>query len=197
MNGVLGAISLLAGIPITLIGLVGMGPQVNVHRIRPWSAAAWVFRVGSLLMIIGLLLSLASGLERELIRVSLILGTACVISCAVIVHHEWVQAGDQARADFRLQHSPLLIVAWLGSMALGAVVMIGLATNMMIPTLNWLMLFEMLISFGLLVGIQSSTERQRANFMLVQSFSLQAYITGVIVIVLGLILLIKSGSAVL
>jgi hypothetical protein len=192
LNSVLSVISLLVGILVTLIGLVGMGPQVNVHRIRPWSVAAWVFRVGGLLMIIGLLLSLTSGLERELIRVSLILGTACVIACAVIVHHEWVQAGEQAQSDFRLQHSPLLIALWLGSMALGAVVIIGLATNMMIPTLNWLILFELLISFGLLAGIQSSSERQRANFILIQSFSLQAYIVGVIVIVLGLILLIKS-----
>lgn len=194
MNSVLGVISLLAGIPITLIGLVGMGPQVNVHRIRPWSAAAWVFRIGSALMIIGLLLSLASGLERELIRVSLILGTACVISCAVIVHHEWVQAGDKAQANFRLQHTPLLIVLWVGSIALGAVVIIGLATDLMTPTLSWLMLFEMLISFTLLANIQSSTERQRANFILMQSFSLQAYIVGVIVMVIGLILLIKSSS---
>jgi len=190
-----GVISLLVGIPVTLIGLVGMGPQVNVHRIRPWSVAAWVFRIGSVMMIIGLLLGLAAGLERELIRVSLILGTAFVISCAVVVHHEWVQAGDQAQADFRLQHTPFLIVSWLGSIALGAVVIIGLATNLMTPTLSWLMLFEMLIAFGLLAGIQGSTERQRANFNLMQSFSLQAYIVGVIVTVLGLILLIKSGSA--
>lgn len=195
MNSGLGTISLLVGIPILLIGLVGMGAQVNVHRIRPWSVAAWVFRIGSVLMIIGLLVNLASGLERELIQVSLIPGTACVISCAVIVHHEWVQAGDKALPDFRLQHTPLLIVAWFGTMALGAVVIIALATNLMTPTLSWLMLFEMLMAFGLLASIQSSSERQRANFILIQSFSLQAYIVGVMVMVPGLILLIKSGSA--
>ena len=187
-------VSLMLGIAFTLIGLVGMGPQVNVHRIRPWSAAAWVFRTGSALMIIGLLLNLSSGLDSALVIVSLIMGTACVISCAVIIHHEWVQAGHNGQPDFRLQFSPVLIVLWLGTMLLGVVVIAGLATHMLVPTLNWLMIFEMLIGFALLFGIQLSAERRRANFLLTQSFSLQAYILGLIIMVLGLILLVKTGS---
>ncbi len=189
-----GALILLIGIPILLIGLVGMGPQVNVHQIRPWSAAAWVFRIGGALMIIGLLLSLSGGLDRALVTVSLILGTACLISCSVIVHHEWVQAGHHDQPDFRLQHSPLLIVLWLGTMLLGAAVIVGLATNMLVPTLNWLMAFEMIIAFALLLGIQISAERRRANFQLTQSFSLQAYVLGLIIMVLGLIILVNGGS---
>src|SRR4249920_1699403 len=78
---VISPLILLLGIPITLFGLVGMGPQVNVHRIRPGSIAAWVFRIGGALMIIGLLLNLWGGLERALVTVSLIIGTACVVSC--------------------------------------------------------------------------------------------------------------------
>ncbi|MBA3869316.1 MAG: hypothetical protein H0X30_09185 [Anaerolineae bacterium] len=187
-------IILLLGIPITLIGLVGMGPQVNVHQIRPWSAAAWIFRLGGALMIIGLLLSLSSGLDRALVVVSLIMGTACVVSCSVIVHHEWVQAGHVGQPDFKLYFSPVLMVLWLGTMALGAVVIAGLATNMTVPTLYWLMVFEMIIPLALLVGIQISAERRRANFHLGQSFSLQAYILGLLVMVLGLILLVKTVS---
>ena len=180
-------VSLMLGIAFTLMGLVGMGPQVNVHHIRPWSAAAWVFRFGSALMIIGLLLNLSSGLDSALVIVS-------VISCAVIIHHEWVQAGHNGQPDFRLQFSPVLIVLWLGTMLLGVVVIAGLATHMLVPTLNWLMIFEMLIGFALLFGIQLSAERRRANFLLTQSFSLQAYILGLIIMVLGLILLVKTGS---
>ena len=184
-------IALLLGILMTLIGLVGMGPQVNVHRIRPWSAAAWVFRIGGAFIIAGLLLSLSRGLDRALVTVSLILGTACVVSCAVIVHHEWVQAGHVGQPDFHLNFSPLLMVLWIGTMLMGAVLIIGLAAGWMSGTLQWLLVIEMSIPFALLVGIEISTERQRANFSLMQSFSLQSYIIGVIVMVLGLILLVK------
>ena len=187
-------IILLLGIPITLIGLVGMGPQVNVHQIRPWSAAAWIFRVGGALMIIGLLLSLSSGLDRALVVVSLIMGTACVVSSAVIVHHEWIQAGHAGQPDFKLQFSPLSLVLWIGTMVLGAAVIGGLATNLVVPTLQWLLIFEMVIGFASLMNIQFSAERRRANFSLSASFSLQAYIIGLLVMVLGLILLVKTVS---
>jgi hypothetical protein len=182
----------LIGIPITLLGLVGMGPQVNVHRIQPWSFAAWVFRLGGLLMITGLLLNLFSGLDRALVMVSLIIGTACVVACAVIVHHEWVQAGDANQPDFHLHFSPVLMVLWLGTILGGAVLIVGLAASWITMTLQWLIIIEMSMPFALLLGIQISTERRRANFALTQSFSLQAYIFGVIMMVLGLILLVKT-----
>ena len=169
-----------------------MGPQINVHRIRPWSAAAWVFRLGGVLMSVGLLLSLSSGLDRALITVSLIMGTACLISCAVIVHHEWVQAGHVGQPDFQLHFSPLLVMLWLGTMLCGVVLIVGLAANWITMTLEWLIVIEMSMPFAFLVGIQSSVERRRANFVLTQSFSLQAYILGVILMVLGLILLVKT-----
>lgn len=182
----------LVGIPILLVGLVGMGPQVNVHRIRPWSIAAWIFRIGGALISIGLLLSLSSGLDLALIIVSLILGTACVISSSVIVHHEWIQAGHAGQPDFKLQFAPLSLILWIGTMILGVIVVVGLAAQMVVPTLSWLITFEMLMGFGLMLNIQTSAERQRANFALTQSFSLQAYILGVIGMVLGLILLVKA-----
>ncbi len=171
-----------------------MGPQVNVHRIRPWSIAAWVFRVGCSLMIVGLLLSLSTGLDRALVTVSLIMGTACVVSCAVIVHHEWVQAGHVGQPEFKLHFSPVLMVLWLGTMVVGAVLIIGLAASWMSSTLQWLLIIEMSIPFALLLGIQISAERRRANFQLTQSFSLQAYAMGVIMMTLGLIILVKAGS---
>jgi hypothetical protein len=187
------ALFVLVGIPILLVGLVGMGPQVNVHRIRPWSAAAWVFRIGGAFISIGLLLSLSSGLDSALIIVSLILGTACVIASSVIVHHEWIQAGHAGQPDFKLQFAPLSLILWIGTMMLGTIVIVGLAAQMVVPTLSWLIIFEMLMGFGLMLNIQTSAERQRANFVLTQSFSLQAYIIGVIGMVLGLILLVKGG----
>ena len=190
----IGALILLIGIPITLIGLVGMGPQVNIHQIRPWSAAAWVFRVGGALMMIGLLLSLSSGLDRALVIISLIMGTACVVSCSVIVHHEWVQAGHVGQPEFKLHFSPVLMVFWLGTMVVGALLIIGLAASWMSSTLQWIIIIEMSIPFALLLGIQISTERRRANFQLTDSFSLQAYVVGVIMMVLGLIILVKFGS---
>lgn len=187
----LGTLILLVGIPIGLIGLVGMGPQVNVHRIRPWSAAAWVFRVGAVLMIIGLLLSLSIRLDHALVTVSLIMGTAFVVSCSVIVHHEWVQAGHIGQPDFKLHFSPLLMALWLGTMLVGAVLIVGLAVSWMSRTLQWLLIIEMTIGLALLVCIQTSAERRRAHFDLAQSFSLQAYVMGVIMMVLGLIILVK------
>ncbi|MBI1278978.1 MAG: hypothetical protein GC179_12690 [Anaerolineaceae bacterium] len=187
-------LALILGIPIVLIGLVGMGPQVNVHRIRPWSIAAWVFRIGGTLMIIGLVLSLSSGLDRALVSVSLIMGTACVVSCAVIVHHEWVQAGHVGQPDFKLHFSPVLVVLWLGTMLVGVVLIIGLAANWLSSTLQWFIIIEMSIGFALLLGIQISTEKRRANFELTRSFSLQAYVIGIIILMLGLIILIKVRS---
>ena len=169
-----------------------MGPQVNVHRIQPWSFAAWVFRIGGALMIIGLLLNLWGGLERALVTVSLIIGTACVVSCAVIVHHEWVQTGHAEQPEFHLHFSPVLVALWLGTMLGGAILIVGLAANWITMTLKWLIIIEMSIPFALLIGIQISTERRRANFSLSQSFSLQAYTVGVILMVLGLILLVKT-----
>jgi len=189
---VLGTLILLVGIPIGLIGLVGMGPQVNVHRIRPWSIAAWVFRLGGVLMIIGLLLSISTGLDRALVTVSLIMGTAFVVSCAVIVHHEWVQAGHVGEPEFKLYFSPVLIGLWLGTMLVGSVLIIGLAASWMSSTLQWLLIIEMSIGLALLMGIQTSTERQRAHFDLTRSFSLQSYVVGVIIMVLGLIILVKA-----
>jgi len=174
-----------------LIGLVGMGPQVNVHRIRSGSIAAWVFRIGGALMMIGLLLSLSSGLDRALVIVSLIMGTACVVSCSVIVHHEWIQAGHMGQPDFQLHFSPLMLVLTVGTMLIGAVLIIGLAAGWMSSTLQWLIAIEMIVGFALLLGTQFSAERRRAAFSVSQSFSLQAYILGVIVMVLGLILLVK------
>ena len=143
-------------------------------------------------MIIGLLLSLSGGLDRALVMVSLIIGTACVVSCAVIVHHEWVQAGDTNQPDFQLHFSPMLVVLWLGTILGGAVLIVGLAASWITMTLQWLIIIEMSVAFALLLGIQISTERRRANFVLTQSFSLQAYIVGVIMMVLGLILLVKT-----
>jgi hypothetical protein len=187
----LGALILLVGIPILLIGLVGMGPQVNVHQIRPWSAAAWIFRIGAALMIVGLLFSLSSELDRALVMVSLIIGTACVISCAVIVHHEWVQAGHVGQPDFKFQFSPGLVVLWLGTMLVGVVLIIGLAAGWTNSTLQWLLVIEMSIGLVLLAGIQASAERRRANFALSDSFSLQAYVFGVVIMVPGLIMLMN------
>jgi hypothetical protein len=185
-------VALMLGIPITLIGLAGMGPQVNVHRIRPWSFATWVFRLGATLMIIGLLLSLSTGLDRALVMVSLIIGTACVVSCTVIVHHEWAQAGHADQSDFQLHFLPMLVALWLGTMLCGAVLIVGLAASWITMTLQWLIVIEMSMPFALLVGIQISSERRRANFSLTESFSLQAYTLGVIMMVLGLILLVKT-----
>lgn len=193
VNTVLSILILLLGIPVTLFGLVGMGPQVNIHRIRPWSIAAWVFRLGGTLMIVGLLLNLSTGLDRTFTIVSLIMGSACVVSCAVIIHHEWVQAGHVGQPEFKLHLSPLLIVLWLGSMLCGAVLIVGLTANWITMTLQWLIVAQMSLPFAFLLGIQISPERRRANFLVTQSFSLQAYIIGVIVMVLGLILLVKAG----
>ena len=69
-------------------------------------------------MIIGLLLNLWGGLERALVTVSLIIGNSlCGIVCAVIVHHEWVQAGHAGQPEFHLHFSPSVGCAlWLGTM---------------------------------------------------------------------------------
>lgn len=143
-------------------------------------------------MIIGLLLSLSSGLDHALVTVSLIIGAAFVVSCSVIVHHEWVQAGHVGQPDFKLHFSPVLIGLWLGTMLVGAVLIVGLTASWMSSTLQWLLIIEMSIGLALLIGIQTSAERRRAHFDLAQSFSLQAYVVGVIMMVLGLIILVKA-----
>ena len=75
----------------------------------------------------------------------------------------------------------------------GAILIVGLAANWITMTLKWLIIIEMSMPFALLVGIQISTERRRANFVLTESFSLQAYMLGVIMMVLGLIILVRPA----
>lgn len=110
-------ILIVLGALLSLAGLVAIAPQVQVHRIDARSKAAWLFRGGAGLLILGQLVGLASSLEPSLVTVSLIMGGAILFGGLAVGSHERQQASFQLKTSLSLQMVGVgvvvLLLAWL------------------------------------------------------------------------------------
>lgn len=93
----------ILGVLLSLAGLVAVGPQVRVHQIAVNSKAAWLFKIGSAVLILGELFGVATSLDPTLVTVSLLMGGAILFASLAIGSHERQQDNFDFKASFSLQ----------------------------------------------------------------------------------------------
>jgi hypothetical protein len=170
-----------AGILIMLIGLVWVGTQVNVHRIRPMSAAGWVWRAGTALIAVGLILGLA---DPVVVQVSRLIGAMLAAASIIVVGHEWSQAGEANDKEYHLHPTRLMLGLMAGSLLVSLLVMLGAGIGASWTLWATLALFALLLIFWWQVVI--SPGRAEVGFDAWRSISLQMSIAGVLLLVIGL-----------
>ncbi len=75
-----------------LFGLVLIAPEVRIHQIAVYSRGSWVYRVGALLSLIGLLALILGNGASEIASVGLVTGIAGVLGGLFMWNHERAQA---------------------------------------------------------------------------------------------------------
>lgn len=93
----------LLGVVLSLAGLVAIGPQVRVHQIDANSKAAWLFKVGAILLIAAEILGLVTPLEPVLVTIGLMMGGAILFSAVAIGSHERQQDTFSLKTSLTLQ----------------------------------------------------------------------------------------------
>ncbi|MEM7347596.1 MAG: hypothetical protein AAF485_25445 [Chloroflexota bacterium] len=94
---------ILLGSLILLLGLALIGPQVNVHEIDPASKAAWIFRGGAGMLILGEIVAFITSVDPAIVTVCLIMGGATLFSSLIILSHERQQSNYQFSRSLSLQ----------------------------------------------------------------------------------------------
>ena len=94
---------ILLGALLLLVGFVTIAPQVRVHQIEAKSGAAWIFRGGAGLLILGELWGLQRPIEPALGTVALIVGGATLFAALTIISHERQQADYKFSRSLSLQ----------------------------------------------------------------------------------------------
>jgi hypothetical protein len=99
----------LIGTLLYLVGLVMIAAQVRVHAIRVNSRGSWVFRVGSILAAVGVLL-----VPEPWAVVARLLGLLSLPVAGLVGHHEWLQVRDAGATSFPWTRSLAVQVVLLG-----------------------------------------------------------------------------------
>ena len=94
---------IILGVLLSLVGLAAVGPQVRVHQIAVNSKAAWLFKAGAVVLILGELFGLATPVEPTLITVSLLMGGAMLFASLAIGSHERQQDNFDLKTSLSLQ----------------------------------------------------------------------------------------------
>lgn len=94
MRDLLSLLGIGLGGMLVLGGLIGIANQVRVHRVRPASAASWVFRAGVGLSIAGLILVILSAGPGEYKTLGTWIGLAAGLGGLFTLNHERAQALD-------------------------------------------------------------------------------------------------------
>lgn len=177
---------------LLLLGAVlGIGAQVRAHRIDPRSRAAGLLRAGGLVLLAGQVLA---GLARDsaLLAVSAMIGLALLALSAVMVGHEWRQAGERSQPGFRLARSgPVLALDVLRlCVVLAALLLIGgIALGRLTQPLLLLPVLVVMLNLGGMYALGSfiAPEWRAAGFRLGQSLSLAVFGLGAALALVGLI----------
>ena len=178
----IGFILFLIGLILTFVGILLIGAQVNKHQIRPGSAAAWVFRVGALAVLIGAALAA----EPTVIQVSRLIGAAIMATSVIMLNHEWVQAGHIHDPAYRFKPTPDMLGFFFVSLLSAVILIVSLAQNTSWATFFSGLVVVVLLVFG--VRMYRSNARAEAHFKLARSLTLQVCGLGMALTVLGTIL---------
>jgi uncharacterized membrane protein len=92
-----------------LAGILLIAAQVRVHRIRVRSRGHAAFRIGAVLLVIGLLLWLIDEGDTAFATMEMLVGWVGVLVAGLVWHHEQLQALEEER-DWHWQGS---LMAWL------------------------------------------------------------------------------------
>ena len=118
MVDLLSLMAVVLGVTLVLIGLVMVANQVRVHQIRVYSAGAWVFRVGMILSLIGLLIVAVSDGPGELATLGLVTGGAGLLGALFTWNHEQAQALHEGAQRWAWSRSLTFQMAALAGLAL-------------------------------------------------------------------------------
>ena len=94
MASLLSLISIAIGALLILIGLLMIAPQVRVHQIKIYSTGSWLFRIGMIAMVIGILAAQDSDLPKQVIQVAQLMGLTGLMGGVITAGHEYRQARD-------------------------------------------------------------------------------------------------------
>jgi hypothetical protein len=185
------ALVLGIGALLTLAGVLGVGAQVRTHRIDPRSRAARLLRAGGLVLLAG---QVWAGFARDtaLLSASVIVGLGLLVLSAAMVGHEWRQAGERTDPAFRLaRNGPVVALDVLRLCVVVAALLLigGLALGRLHQPLLLLPVVVVMINLGGMYALGSfiAPEWRRAGFRLGQSLSLQVFLLGIALSVVGLI----------
>jgi hypothetical protein len=169
------------GVLLMLIGLAAIGGQVNKHRIRPASRAAWVFRIGALLVALGLL---TDSSDDVLAMLAQLMGVLLVGAAVVTLNHEWVQQAEaNLGAPYRFQPTPDMLLLFFATLLNVFVAIIGLSQQAEWASSAELMLVGLT---GLLAWrVYTTPERLRVGFDLLHSLTIQMAACGLALLLLG------------
>jgi len=186
------ALVLGIGALLALVGVLGVGAQVRVHRIDPRSRAARLLRAGGLVLLAG---QVWAGFARDSalpLSVSVIVGLGLLVLSAAMVGHEWRQAGERADPAFRLaRNGPVVALDVLRLCVVVAALLLigGLALGRLRQPLLLLPVVVVMVNLGGMYALGSfiAPEWRGAGFRLGQSLSLQVFLLGTALSVVGLI----------
>lgn len=176
---------------LLLAAALGIGAQVRAHRIDPRSRAAGLLRGGGLVLLAGQVLA-GTARDTALLAASAMVGLALLVLSAVMVGHEWRQAGERADPGFRLaRNGPVLALDVLRlCVVLTALLLIGgIALGRLTQPLLLLPVVVVMLNLGAMYALGSfiAPEWRAAGFRLGQSLSLTVFGLGTLLTLAGLI----------
>lgn len=176
---------------LALSALLLVAGQVRIHRIDPSSWAARLLWLAAIVLALGQGLA-AAAREPQLIAAALMLGLLLVVVSTATVDHEWRQAGEQRDPAFRLPRSrPIIALRVLQvCVALTALLLIcGLALGLLTAPLRVLVIVVAMANLAVLYALGSfiTPEWRDAGFALGRSLSLQIFLAGMLVTLIGLV----------
>lgn len=115
MATLLATIGILLGTLILIFGLLLLAPQVKVHAIKKNSSANWLFRVGGVLTILGLVFNVVSAANNALQEIGIVTGVCVLMGGIITWGHERQQAYDDGAIRWGWGSSlTLQMVIWGG-----------------------------------------------------------------------------------
>jgi hypothetical protein len=126
MTALLSLVGIGSGALLVLVGLVMIAAQVRVHQIEVYSIGSWVFRVGAVLSLFGLILmATGDGSGAELGRVGLLTGVTGFLGGLFVWNHEREQALHEGAEHWDWPRSLTLQLVGLGGSVFIAALLIG------------------------------------------------------------------------
>jgi hypothetical protein len=114
MDILLTTIGILLGTILTIIGLLMIAPQVKVHQIRVNSWGSWLFRLGMVLAMVGLVINIISVDSTPLQNIGIVTGVSGLMGGIITWGHERKQALDNGAAQWEWRSSLTLQMVILG-----------------------------------------------------------------------------------